>query len=82
MESRTEGAPVSKGALWTSYIIEALILLLLTFDFSTKILQVRAFVEQAEKVGFSANTIFTAPNPDFGVQFTTVGSRSEPVAIS
>jgi DoxX-like family len=59
MESRTDGAAVSKGALWTSYILEALILLLLTFDWATKVLRVKAFVAQAAQMGFSENTIFT-----------------------
>jgi DoxX-like family len=58
MESRTDGRQVSKGALWTSYILEALILLLLTFDWGTKILKVKAVIEQAAKSGYSADTIF------------------------
>ena len=58
MESRTDGRQVSKGALWSSYILEALILLLLTFDWGTKILKVKAVIEQAAKSGYSADTIF------------------------
>jgi hypothetical protein len=58
MESRTDGGQVSKGVLWTSYIIEGLIVLLLTFDWSTKVLKVKAFTDQAAKMGFSADTIF------------------------
>ena len=59
MESQANAAQVSKGALWTSYIIEGLILLLLTFDWGTKVLRVQSFVAQAEKMGFSADTVFT-----------------------
>ena len=58
MESRTDFAPVSKGVLWTSYIIEGLILLLLTFDWATKIMKVKSVTEQAAKSGFSEDTIF------------------------
>jgi DoxX-like family len=58
MESRTEGRQVSKGALWSSYILEGLIVLLLTFDWGTKVLKVKSVVEQAAKSGFSADTIF------------------------
>jgi len=58
MESRTDGGQVSKGVLWTSYILEGLILLLLTFDWGTKVLKVKAFTAQAAQMGFSADTIF------------------------
>src|SRR5271168_2707660 len=58
MESRTDAGQVSKGVLWTSYIIEALILLLLTFDWGTKVFRVKAFVAQAVQMGFTENTIF------------------------
>ena len=59
MELRTDGRQVSKGALWTSYILEGLIVLLLTFDWSTKVFKVKSVVEQAAKSGFSADTIFS-----------------------
>ena len=58
MESRTDGAQVSKGRLWTSYIITGLVVALLTFDWSTKVLRVKAFVDQAAKMGYSSDTIF------------------------
>jgi DoxX-like family len=58
MELRTDGQQVSKGALWSSYILEGLIVLLLTFDWSTKVFKVKSVVEQAAKSGFSADTIF------------------------
>jgi hypothetical protein len=58
MDSRTDGGQVSKGVLWTSYILEGLILLLLTFDWGTKVFRVKAFVAQAVQMGFSEDTIF------------------------
>ena len=58
MESRTDAGQVSKGVLWTSYILEGLILLLLTFDWGTKVFRVKAFVAQAVQMGFTENTIF------------------------
>jgi hypothetical protein len=58
MESRTDGGQVSKGALWISYIIEGVVLLLLTFDWGTKVLRVKAFVAQAAQMGFTEDTIF------------------------
>src|ERR1700677_4807836 len=58
MESRTDGGQVSKGVLWTSYILEGLILLLLTFDWGTKVLRVKAFVAQAVQMGVTEDTIF------------------------
>jgi hypothetical protein len=58
MGSRTDGGQVSKGVLWTSYILEGLILLLLTFDWGTKVFRVKAFVAQAVQMGFSEDTIF------------------------
>jgi hypothetical protein len=58
MESPADGGQVSKGVLWTSYILEGLILLLLTFDWGTKVFRVKAFVAQAVQMGFTENTIF------------------------
>ncbi len=59
MESRTDGVQISKGRLWAGYIITGLVVLLLTFDWATKVFKVKSFVEQAAKMGFSADTIFT-----------------------
>ena len=48
---------VSKGALWTSRIITALVVLFLLFDGIAKVMRVRAVLDASAQLGLSENLI-------------------------
>lgn len=57
MSSASQSVSVSKGALWTSYFLEGLIVLFLLFDALTKLFKVPAVVQAAGRLGFSVHEI-------------------------
>lgn len=59
MQVGTEANTVSKGRLWTGWIISALVMLFLLFDSITKLLKVRPVLEASAQLGYPVNTIVT-----------------------
>lgn len=57
MSSTAQSASVSKGALWTSYILEGLVVLFLLFDALTKLLKAAPVLKAAAQLGFSVEQI-------------------------
>jgi hypothetical protein len=50
-------APNSKAALWTSHILQGLLVLFLLFDALTKLLKVAPVLQAAARLGFSVHEI-------------------------
>lgn len=59
MQVGTEANTVSKGRLWTGWIISALVMLFLLFDSITKLLKVRPVLEASAQLGYPVKTIVT-----------------------
>ena len=59
MQVGTEANTVSKGRLWTGWIISALVMLFLLFDSITKLLKVRPVLEASAQLGYPVNTTVT-----------------------
>ncbi|MGH9700511.1 MAG: DoxX family protein [Candidatus Acidiferrales bacterium] len=57
MQAAADLKPVSKSALWTGRIASALVVLLLVFDGTSKVMKVPAVMKAAEQLKFSAAQI-------------------------
>src|SRR6185437_6757549 len=57
MEKTAQGAPVSKGRLWTGYIISGLVVLFMIFDGVTKVMKVPQVIQASAKIGYNATTV-------------------------
>ncbi|HKD84804.1 MAG TPA: DoxX family protein [Terriglobales bacterium] len=57
MQPTTQLKPASKKMLWTGRILTILVVLLLLFDCTIKILQVRAAMEGTMQLGYPASTV-------------------------
>jgi hypothetical protein len=57
METTAQAAPVSKGMLWTGYVISGLVVLFMIFDGVTKVMKVPQVVEASAKLGYSGAAI-------------------------
>ncbi|HXU20944.1 MAG TPA: DoxX family protein [Verrucomicrobiae bacterium] len=57
METTTQEAPVSKGRLWTGYIISGLVVLFMIFDGVTKVMKVPQVIQASAKIGYNATTV-------------------------
>jgi hypothetical protein len=57
MQSETQPAPVSKGALWTGWVLSALPALFLLFDGAMKLVKPAFVVEATVQLGYSESVI-------------------------
>lgn len=57
MSSTAQAVPFSKSALWTSRILQSLVVLFLLFDAITKLLRVAPVLKAAVQLGFSVEQI-------------------------
>ena len=57
METTAQGAPVSKGMLWTGYIISGLVVLFMIFDGVTKVMKVPQVIQASARLGYNAGAI-------------------------
>jgi hypothetical protein len=57
MSSNPASAPISRPALWTSRILQGLVVLFLLFDAVTKLLKVAPVLQAAARLGFSVHEI-------------------------
>ncbi len=57
METTAQTAPVSKGMLWTGYIISGLVVLFMIFDGATKVMKVPQVIQASAKLGYHDTTI-------------------------
>lgn len=57
MSTTARSVFVSKGALWTSYILEGLVVLFLLFDALTKLFKAAPVLKAAAQLGFSVEQI-------------------------
>jgi hypothetical protein len=57
MEMTAQAAPVSKGMLWTGYIISGLVVLFMIFDGVTKVIKVPQVIQASAKIGYNASTV-------------------------
>lgn len=57
MSLSASSAPLSKPVLWTSHILEGLVVLFLLFDSVTKLLKVAPVLQAAARLGFSVHEI-------------------------
>jgi hypothetical protein len=54
----TQTAPVSKSSLWAGRIISALVVLLMLFDSTIKLMKLAPAVEGTVRIGYSAGIVF------------------------
>ena len=57
MATIAQAAPVSKGMLWTGYIISGLVVLFMIFDGVTKVIKVPQVIQASAKLGYSGSAI-------------------------
>ena len=57
METTAQAAPVSKGMLWSGYIISGLVVLFMIFDGVTKVMKVPQVIQASAKIGYNATTV-------------------------
>ncbi len=57
MATIAEAAPVSKGMLWTGYIISGLVVLFMIFDGATKVMKVPQVIQASAKLGYDAAAV-------------------------
>src|SRR5579863_1471391 len=57
METTAQGAPLSKGMLWTGYIISGLVVLFMIFDGVTKVMKVPQVIQASARLGYNVGAI-------------------------
>jgi uncharacterized membrane protein len=57
MEMTAQAAPVSKGMLWTGYVISGLVVLFMIFDGVTKVIKVPQVIQASAKLGYNTATV-------------------------
>jgi DoxX-like family len=57
MATTAQVVPVSKGMLWTGYIISGLVVLFMIFDGVTKVIKVPQVIAASAKIGYNAGTV-------------------------
>jgi len=57
MATTAQGVPVSKGMLWSGYVISGLVVLFMIFDGVTKVMKVPQVIQASAKIGYNAGTV-------------------------
>ena len=58
MQSTSESASASKGALWAGRVVSALVVAFMIFDGVTKVVKAQQVVEATVRIGFPESTVF------------------------